>query len=185
MIPQLHSAIVLLRRGHTANAGEGIMGNEEEQKGKKNIRFIRLLTWLLVGCVSLFFAFCLLDRIIPSFIIHRKHLKHSAAIHSLKAISRAQSLFREMDRNNDGKLDYATCIKDLSTYQLIDPALGSGTKDGYIFSITRSSASHIFQWNCTAKPMKSGYWYFYIDDRGVIRFETKHMADHCSPAYSR
>jgi type II secretory pathway pseudopilin PulG len=125
---------------------------------------------------------------IPNLIEARKSGNESAAIGALRTVSTAQTLFREADRDGNDTLDYAAGLANLSTFQLIDPVLGAGTKQGYVFSITRSSANPEFQWNCTAGPSApgtSGTRYFYIDETGVIRFETNTAAGSTSPALGR
>ena len=116
----------------------------------------------------------------PGLIENRKAGNEAAAIGALKTVNIAQTLFREADKDGNDILDYAPDLETLSRHQLIDPVLGSGTKQGYIFSLTRSSNNPELRWNCTAKPQSpgtSGIRYFYIDETGVIRYETDKIAE--------
>jgi prepilin-type N-terminal cleavage/methylation domain-containing protein len=125
---------------------------------------------------------------IPNLIEARKSGNESSAIGTLRTISTAQTLFREADRDGNETLDYASSLANLSNYELIDSVLGAGTKQGYVFSITRSSSTPEFQWNCTAAPQapgSSGTRYFYVNETGVIRFETNTAATSTSPALGR
>jgi hypothetical protein len=139
--------------------------------------------------LDIVWAIILVAIAIPSFIEPKKSSNEYAAIESLKAISTAQTHYREADKDRNDTKDFAQSLSDLSTHdELIDPELSKGTKQGYIFSITRRKSSPTLQWNCTARPEfpgTSGDKYFYIDETGVIRFEANKMADCNSPAIGR
>ena len=125
---------------------------------------------------------------IPNLIEARKSGNESSAIGSLRTISTAQTLFREADKDGNESLDYAASLEILWKYNLIDPVLGAGTKQGYIFSIRRNQEIPEFQWNCTAAPQapgSSGTRYFYVNETGVIRYETNTAATSTSPALGR
>ncbi len=118
---------------------------------------------------------------IPNLIEARKNGNESAAIGALRTVVSAQAMFREGDKDGDG-LDYGTRT-DLSTYKLIDPVLGSGTKQGYLFSTMGSSTA--YTWSCTADPVtrgKSGDRSFFVDESGVIRFNSTTTATVADPA---
>ena len=110
---------------------------------------------------------------IPNLIEARKHGNESAAIGSLKAISSAQSLFREGDKEGDGTLDYGT-LTELAQQTLVDGILGSGTKQGYNFTATGGTAAQ-FTWDAQGQPSvpnTTGDRYFYTDHTGVIFYTT-------------
>ena len=109
----------------------------------------------------------------------------ASAMANLNRIHITQKVFREADMDGNGTPDYARSLSELSTYQLIDPALGTGTREGYIFSVTRSGTKPESEWSCTANPSKGGLRYFFIDQSGVIRFETNKTAAPDSPAAYR
>lgn len=110
---------------------------------------------------------------IPNLIEARKHGNEAAAIGALKTISTSQTVFREGDKEGDGLLDYARTLGELSNTNLIDPVLGSGTKQGYIFDATHSTATSEFLWFATANPVQPGTTgdrYFATNHSGVIYY---------------
>ena len=112
-------------------------------------------------------------------------MNESAAISGLRTVNTAQWAFREGDKDGNARPDFAPDLPTLARYHLIDPALGAGTKMGYFFSITRSGKDPENRWSATARPEKpgwSGTRYFYMDESGVIRFETNRMAGPASPS---
>lgn len=112
---------------------------------------------------------------IPNLIEARKHGNESAAIGSLKAISSAQSLFREGDKDGNGVLDYGT-LTQLSQQNLVDSVLGAGTKQGYNFASGNAVASAInFTWAARGVPAVEGTTgdrRFYTNQTGVIFYTT-------------
>lgn len=93
----------------------------------------------------------------------------SRAIGSLKAISAAQSLYREGDKDCDGVLDYGN-LTQLGEASLIDSALASGTKQGYRFRSLPGPAPQ-FTWWAFAVPTRPGCTgdrAFYTNHTGVI-----------------
>jgi prepilin-type N-terminal cleavage/methylation domain-containing protein len=108
---------------------------------------------------------------IPNLIQARKAGNETAAIGALRSMNTAQALFREEDKDNNGTLDYASCLLALQTNgNLVDSILGTGTKQGYSFTILSSTQ---FSYTAQASPLnpgRSGDRYFFIDESGVIRF---------------
>jgi hypothetical protein len=150
--------------------------SEGRLKGKE-----RALGAVIVSIVALCFLLLIPTGGGPG---HRRMMNESAAISGLRTVSTAQWAFREGDKDGNAKLDFAPDLPSLARHQLIDPALGGGTKMGYIFSITRSGKDPENRWSATARPEKpgwSGTRYFYMDEGGVIRFETNGMAGPDSP----
>ncbi|MCW8141463.1 MAG: prepilin-type N-terminal cleavage/methylation domain-containing protein [Planctomycetota bacterium] len=110
---------------------------------------------------------------IPNLIEARKHGNEAAAIGALKTISTSQTVFREGDKEGDGLLDYANNLGELSNANLIDPVLGSNTKQGYIFATAHSTATSEFLWFATANPVQprtTGDRYFATNHSGVIYY---------------
>ena len=112
---------------------------------------------------------------IPNLIEARKTGNETAAIGALRTISSTQAQFREGDREGDSALDYATSIGELSSVGLIDNVLGSGTKSGYVFTLSGST----YEWMCSATPINAntGYRNFMICTDGLIRFAPSGAAD--------
>jgi len=112
---------------------------------------------------------------IPNLIEARKSGNESAAIGALKTISTAQSMYREQDKDTDGTLDYATVITDMSYYNVIDPVLGAGTKQGYRFAVGNSGGDEEFIWTASADPVvvgTTGDRYFGTNQTGTIFYTT-------------
>ena len=103
-----------------------------------------------------------------------------AAIGALRTISSVQAQFREGDREGDRALDYATNLAELSYVGLIDNVLGSGTKSGYIFSLSGST----YEWLAAATPIseRTGTRNFVVCTDGVVRFATDGAANCTSAA---
>lgn len=107
----------------------------------------------------------------------RSRAYEAAAKGALKTISASQSLFREADKDGNGKLDYASDIAALGKASLIDDVLASGTKQGYRFKVTRSTQSPEFKWMATATPVKPGKLRcFAITHTGVMYHALKPFA---------
>ena len=110
---------------------------------------------------------------IPNLIEARKGANEAAAIASLRTLHAAEEMYRDQDKDQDGRLNFAVDLDTLrTTNALIDQVLATGTKQGYLYRVV--SANEFF-FEATATPVapgKSGDRYFYIDDTGVIRFST-------------
>lgn len=107
----------------------------------------------------------------------------SHAVASLKAISSAQSLFREGDKDQDGVLDYAS-LAELGSHHLVDGVLASGAKQGYRYEV-RSGGT--FTWCATATPEDPEVYErsFFTNHEGVIytrrggRFDIAEVDSQC------
>ena len=111
---------------------------------------------------------------IPNLIQARKHGNETAAIGALKTIATSQSIFREGDKDGNGVLDYAS-LAQLSSTQLVDGVLGSGTKQGYLFFAHASASTSEFLWFATAQPAvptTTGDRYFETNQAGPIYYTT-------------
>ena len=134
---------------------------------KKNAGFTLIELMIVIAIIAIIAAIA-----IPNLIEARKGSNEAAAIGAMRTLVTAQSLFREGDKDKDGVLNYAQSVGSLGTYNLIDNTLGSGTKQGYIFSVLGATQ---FQWSATSSPVvmgKTGDRQFFVDESGVIRFTT-------------
>ena len=116
---------------------------------------------------------------IPNLIEARKHGNEAAAIGALKTIGTSQSLFREGDKDGNQILDYGS-LNQLSTTNLIDSVLGSGTKQGYTFVVEASTATADFLWAGVANPAvpgTTGDRYFWTNHEGVTYYTTAQVQD--------
>ena len=96
---------------------------------------------------------------IPALIDPRIGSNEAAAIGALRTITTAQSLFREGDKDKNGILDYSQSVGTLSTYNLIDNQLGTGEKQGYLFTIGphTTSPNWQFEWSAEAVMRKADW----------------------------
>ncbi len=138
---------------------------------------------IVVVVAACLFGFCIFAGIIaaiaiPNLIEARKGSNEAASIGALRTITTAQALFREGDKENDKALDYGT-LDELQRAMLVDGVLGSGTKQGYIFTVEPDAREPMFRFTARARPAKpgqSGDRYFFVDETGIIRFSTQRDA---------
>jgi prepilin-type N-terminal cleavage/methylation domain-containing protein len=117
----------------------------------------------------------------PNLIEARKNANESSAIAALKAIATAQSMFRLEDPEGDGNQDFATSLGELGRASLVDSNLAKGTSNGYGFTIVSATP---FEWQARAEPLipgRLGGRYFFVDESGVIRFNTTGPAGPTDP----
>jgi hypothetical protein len=103
----------------------------------------------------------------------------TAAISALKTIATCESIFRESDKDRNGALDYGT-LDQLATAELVDGALGSGTKRGYLFEVAPSTSTSEFLWFATARPEVPGVTgdrYFCTNQTAVIFYSSRRAAE--------
>ena len=132
---------------------------------KKGFTLIELM--IVIAIIAIIAAIA-----IPNLIEARKHGNEAAAIGALKTVNTSQTLFREGDKENDATLDYGN-LQELSNTTLIDGVLGSGSKQGYLFSVEPSSLTGEFLWFATANPASpttTGDRYFCTNHAGVIYY---------------
>ncbi|MGE0712868.1 MAG: hypothetical protein AB7N76_14110 [Planctomycetota bacterium] len=91
-------------------------------------------------------------------------------IGGLRVIASAQALFREGDRDGDGRLDYGT-LQQLAAARLVDEELGSGLKGDYEFQAAPGGDGR-GSWWAIARPRdtSSGERSFFTNQSGVIWF---------------
>jgi type IV pilus assembly protein PilA len=111
---------------------------------------------------------------IPNIVAARKNANEGAAIGALKTIGTTQAIFREGDKERDGNLDYGM-LSELSSSNMVDTLLGSGTKQGYLFLSTYSFKTSEYLWFAVANPMLPGITgdrYFATSGAGVIFYSS-------------
>jgi type IV pilus assembly protein PilA len=120
---------------------------------------------------------------LPNLIEARKASNEASAIAGLRTLHAAEEMYRDQDKDHDGRLQFATSLAVLrNTNALIDNALASGSKQGYLFTITTADEYHFEATASPIAPGRSGDRYFLIDDSGVIRFSTSATITSTSPA---
>jgi hypothetical protein len=126
----------------------------------------RFWLWVVVGLALLMLVAVLLPN-------HPAPRYQSAApIGALKTINSSQTLFREGDKEGDGTLDYGT-LAELNDAALIDSALGSGRKDGYVFQVRPSPHTPELLWMAIANPEEPGVTgdrYYVTNQAGIIYY---------------
>jgi hypothetical protein len=95
-----------------------------------------------------------------------------AAIEALYGISSQEVMFRDGAKGKDKLNRYGT-LSDLSDAKLIDSALGSGTKGGYLFEAAPSTTTSEFLWWGMATPTEKGDRYLLINTAGVVYAATE------------
>jgi hypothetical protein len=130
---------------------------------------------VVVVCVVLFACVALTAIVaaisIPNLIQARKHGNEASAIGAMRTIGTSEAIFREGDKDQNGKLDYGS-LSQLSSTSLIDSVLGSGTKQGYIFQVKPGKDAEKTFW-AMAKPMlpgTTGDRVFYTNQDGAIYY---------------
>ena len=135
---------------------------------KKQQGFTLIELMIVIAIIAIIAAIA-----IPNLLEARKGANESAAISSLRTLVTVQSLFRDTDKNGDGEADFAADLGALfANGQLIDGVLSTGTKQGYVFTMSSNDAG--FSWTAVGVPIndKTGTRRFFVDESGVMRFST-------------
>ncbi len=91
----------------------------------------------------------------------------SAAISSLRTIVTAQVAYNI----TSGTGNYSPDLATLANATLIDSVLGTGIKEGYVYTCTGSDNFFVVT-AAPQEPEQTGRRYFFADQSGVIRFST-------------
>jgi type IV pilus assembly protein PilA len=134
-------------------------------------RWLRRIVIISAGFLLLILAAIM----IPCFVGSRSAANEASAVGSLRTIDTAQLHFSE----NHPKKSFASSLAELGPppgADLIDAALVSRTKSGYVFTFKPGSpdpSGPIPHYTVTARPQtfeKTGYRSFFTDESGVIRY---------------
>lgn len=130
-----------------------------------------VLLVLAVPCVAIVPCSIIAAIAVPNLIEARKQGNEAAAIGSLRAISTAQTIYRESDADGDGVMNYGD-LKALGKADYVDAVLASGRKQGFVFQSQPVQGQEELRWWATAFPrdINTGNRWFYVDQTGVIRF---------------
>ena len=112
---------------------------------------------------------------IPSLLNARKAGNEASAISSLRTLTTVNEQYRTRFQA------YAASLANLSATNYIDSVLGAGTKSGYNFS---SFAGGVNTWTCSSSPTTpatTGDRFFFVDQTGVIRFNSAGVASATDP----
>lgn len=108
----------------------------------------------------------------------RQYANSGSAIHSLRTITSAEYMYERTNK-------IYTTINTLFINELIHSDLGDGYKSGYTFVIQVGPTSKTY--TCTATPDSDigPLDYFFVDETGVIRYNTGAPADATSDPIPR
>lgn len=99
----------------------------------------------------------------------------SGAFRAMKDLIPAETLFRERSGEHGGSFRYGT-LRELSDAGLLDPSLGSGTREGYLFQAQPSPTTPEFLWMAVANPIErreGARRSFVTNHQGVIYYTTE------------
>lgn len=134
---------------------------------KKSFTLIELM--IVIAIIAIIAAISL-----PNLLVARKHGNELSAITSVRTLTGAETIY--LDRSSSSVFGNLT---NLSEARLVDEVLGSGSKQGYVFTATPSSTSPQYLYEITAVPgvpEQTGDRYFFVNQDGVIRFNTTQAA---------
>lgn len=107
---------------------------------------------------------------VPNLMASYRAANEGSAIHSLRQIASAQAVYQSTTSK------YAT-LEELAEKGLVDPKLGSGTKNGYKFTVELTNEENVEGFAAVGVPetyRSSGIRSFYTDETSVIRASDNH-----------
>ena len=121
---------------------------------------------------------------IPNLLRSRMSANEASASGSMRTISTGQVAFQTaafVDSDGDGQGDYGSLAQLAdpdgggATPPFVDAVLGSGNKEGYVYTVavTLGGVAVTPAYTCIAAPAASGqtgYRQYFVDESGVIRF---------------
>ena len=122
------------------------VGTRRELRPMHRRGFTLIELMIVIAIISIVAAIA-----IPNILMARKHGNEASAIGGLKTIMVAEAIFYERDSEADGNIDYGM-LSELNNTRLIDPVLGSGTKQGYLFQAVYSFRTSEYLWFGVANP---------------------------------
>jgi type IV pilus assembly protein PilA len=148
--------------------------SEEDEMRKKQKGFSLIELLIVVAIILIIAAIA-----IPNLLRSKMAANEASAVGSLRTLNTSAVAFSTTYGNYPTKLtDLGPSTAPTSTAaDLIDSALVSGSKSGYMF--TFSAATPYQQYSITSGPLTpgvTGQRYFYTDQSGVIRVNTSAAA---------
>ncbi|HWP41747.1 MAG TPA: prepilin-type N-terminal cleavage/methylation domain-containing protein [Blastocatellia bacterium] len=136
---------------------------ETARKSPKGFSLIELL--FVVAIIGIIAAIA-----IPALARARKAANASSAIQTLRTIVTAEHLY-EIKNKSYGSLS------DIGGEEAIDSVLASGSKSGYTFTLTVSPDGKKYACTATPQDQPEALDHFFVDETGVIRYNTGAPAD--------
>lgn len=142
--------------------------NIKQERGFSLIELLMVV--VIIGVIS--------ALAVPGLRRARQNANSGSAIQTLRTITTAQYLYER-------KFQIYGTLAQLTPEGTLDSNITSGTKSGYIFTISVTNAGKGF--DCTATPQDSPtlLTHFFVDETAVIRFNAGAPATATSPPIPR
>jgi len=135
-----------------------IHSNGPVLKADKGFSLIELL--FVVAIIGIIAAIA-----IPGLSRARKAANAGSAIQSLRTVVTAEHLYEIKNKT------YAS-MADLASAGVIDSNIASGAKSGYTFTLTVAPGGKKFTCTATPQDQPTVLDHFFVDETGIIRFNT-------------